>query len=419
MAFLADYEALAGQDGAQVDLLHEWIGTRGKEVFAELRRQRPVLVTPGPTVVTRYADVQEVLSRHKVFTVSGYAPKMDPVVGPYMLARDSTQINERDKGILQAMLLREDLPRVRRVVTRLAEAAIDDGLDDGRLDVVSQLSRKVPVELCGEYFGFPGPDVATMMRWSRTANLNFFFNLAGDRQTHENAVRVGEEMRQHLGELVARRRAEMERGEERDDVLGRLLTAHFPAVLGFDDERIVANVMFLLIGGVETVSGAIVLALDELLRRPQELAAAQRAARDDDDASVAHHVWEALRLNPIFAFVVRTCEQDYTLASGTERETRIPAGTTVYASLASAGLDGAEVPVPEEFRLDRPEHHRNLHFGYGHHLCLCYYLSLVEVPEILKRLLRRPGLRRAAGDEGQIDTQGGPFAERLVVELAG
>ena len=49
-----------------------------------------------------------------------------------------------------------------------------------RWNVVSQLTRKVPVQLCGEYFGFPGPDLATMMRWSRTVNLNFFFNVANN-----------------------------------------------------------------------------------------------------------------------------------------------------------------------------------------------------------------------------------------------
>jgi cytochrome P450 len=174
--------------------------------------------------------------------------------------------------------------------------------------------------------------------------------------------------------------------------------------------------MFMLLGGVETVSGAVILALDELLRRPEPLAAATRAARDGDSAEVGRHVWEALRLNPIFAFVARVSIEDYTLASGTPRETRIPAGTLVYASLASAGLDGHEVPEPEEYRLGRPEHHLDMHFGYGHHLCLLYYLAQVEVPEIVARLLRR-GVRRAPGSDGQVDTQGGPFAERLIVEL--
>jgi cytochrome P450 len=412
MTFLEEYEA----SDAKVDLLHQWIGARAQELFAELREERPILVTPGPVLVTRYADVQEVLSRHKVFTVRHLATRIDDVVGPFMLGRDATTVNERDRGIMQAVLRREDLPRVRETVARLADLAIDEETEGGRMDAVSGLSRRVPVDLCGEYFGFPGPDRATMMRWSRTANLDFFFNLGNDPALHQPAVRCGEEMNAYLGELIAHRRAAIASGERRDDVLGRLLEAHLPDAIGFDDERITANVMFMLLGGVETVSGAVILALDELLRRPDALAAATRAARDADGAEVGRHVWEALRLNPVFAFVARQSVADYTLASGTERETRIPAGTLVYASLASAGLDGREVPAPEEYRLGRPEHHLNMHFGYGHHLCLLYYLSGVEVPEILARLLRR-GVRRAPGSDGQIDTRGGPFAERLIVEL--
>lgn len=412
MSFLSEYEA----SDAKVDLLHQWVGTRAKELFAELREERPILVTPGPVMVTRYPDVQEVLSRHKVFTVRHLAERMDGVVGPYMLGRDATVYNERDRGVMQAVLSRDDFPRVRETVARLADRAIEEGTRDGRFDVVPGLSRRVPVDLCGEYFGFRGPDRPTMMRWSRTANLDFFFNLGNDPALHDPAVGCGEEMRAYLGGLIAERRAGIAAGGRYDDVLGRLLETSFPDAVGFDDERIAANIMFMLLGGVETTSGAVILALDELLRRPEPLAAATRAARDGDSAEVGRHVWEALRLNPIFAFVARRSVEDYTLASGTERETRIPAGTLVYASLASAGLDGHEVPEPEEYRLGRPEHHLNMHFGYGHHLCLLYYMALIEVPEIVARLLRR-GVRRAPGSDGQIDTQGGPFPERLIVEL--
>lgn len=416
MSFLDAYDAPGLSDQARVDLLHEWIGTRAGELFAELRAERPVLVTPGPVLLTRYADVQEVLSRHKVFTVRHLAERIDDVVGPFMLGRDASVYNERDRGIMQAVLRREDFPRVRETVVRLADRAIDEETENGRMDVVTGLSRRVPVDLCGEYFGFPGPDRASMMLWSRTANLDFFFNLGNDPALHDPAVECGGEMRAYLGELIASRRAAIDAGERRDDVLGRLLEARFPDAIGFDDDRIVANVMFMLLGGVETVSGAVILALDELLRRPAELEAATRAARGGDSAEVGRHVWEALRLNPVFAFVARRSVEDYTLASGTDRETRIPAGTLVYASLASAGLDENEVPEPELYRLGRPEHHLNMHFGYGHHLCLLYYLSGVEVPEIVTRLLRH-GVRRAPGADGQIDTKGGPFAERLVLEI--
>ncbi|HEX2148933.1 MAG TPA: cytochrome P450, partial [Actinomycetota bacterium] len=69
-----------------------------------------ILKTPGFTLLTRFADVTEVLSREKVFTVRPYQPHMDPVVGPFMLARDATPLNWREKGIMQAVLMPEDLP---------------------------------------------------------------------------------------------------------------------------------------------------------------------------------------------------------------------------------------------------------------------------------------------------------------------
>ena len=61
MGFLATYDAL--QDPRQqLALLEEWIVQNPDGMFEELRAQRPVFVTPGPVVVTKYRDVLEVAS---------------------------------------------------------------------------------------------------------------------------------------------------------------------------------------------------------------------------------------------------------------------------------------------------------------------------------------------------------------------
>ena len=123
-----------------------------------------------------------------------------------------------------------------------------------------------------------------------------------------------------------------------------------------------------------------------------------------------------MRLNPTFQFLVRYTERDSTIAAGSDRAAVIPAGTTVYAAIGSAMLDESEVEDPESFRLDRPEPHLDLHFGYGHHRCLCYHLSRVQIPAMLGPLLRCDGLRPAEGPEGLVDMAGGPFPERLVLD---
>jgi len=385
--------------------------------FATLRRVRPILqVRGGPVFVTLFDDVQEVLSRPEVFTVKGYATKMDPSVGPYMLARDGTTLNDRDKGIMRAMLRREDLPQVRQSVARLAAAAVRGSARDGRLEVVSDLARKVPIQLTGEYFGFPGPDLATMMRWSRATQHDMFHNLENDAAVHAANVQAGAEMRTYLSKLLEQRRAELARDDSADDTLARLLKSHFPDSIGFDDERVLANMMGLLVGGVETTSQAIVQILDQLLDRPEQLAALRAAAQSGDDNAVYDLCWEALRFNPINPFVVRVCVVDYVLASGTARATSIAPGTTVLASTRSAMRDEHELDDPEQFRPGRPDYHY-MHMGYGLHTCLGDHVSTVQIPEVVKQLVLAANVSRVQGEEGRIDFQGGPFPERFVVAV--
>jgi hypothetical protein len=60
--------------------------------------------------------------------------------------------------------------------------------------------------------------------------------------------------------------------------------------------------------------------------------------------------------------------------------------------------------------------HEYLHFGHGLHECFGRFLNEATLHRILKPLLCRPNLRRAAGRDGRL-SKNGIFAERLVVEF--
>jgi len=409
-------EIVAALKAGAADVLKDQLEHHTDSFFATLRKVRPILHIPnGPVFVTLFQDVQEVLSRPEVFNVT-YAPKMDPSVGPFMLARDGGTINERDKGIMRAMLRREDLPRVRKTVAGLAEAAVREGRKDGRLEVVAAVSRKVPVQLTGAYFGFPGPDLASMLRWSRATQYDMFHNYTSDAAIHADNVRAGTEMKAYLAGLVAERRAAIDGGQVSDDVLTRLLKSHFPAEIEFGDERLIANMMGLLVGGIETTSQAIVQILDQFLDRPDALAQLKTAVAANDDATIFQACWEALRFNPINPFVARVCSASYEIAAGTPRATRVEPGTPVFPATRSAMRDEREIPNPDEFRLDRPAYHY-MHMGYGLHTCLGDHVSTVQVPEIVKQIVRAGDISRLDGPEGQIDVNGGPFPERFSIKL--
>ena len=166
-------------------------------VLGIIRNIRPNFAVPGkngPVFITRFQDVRESLERPEIFNVV-YGPMMDPSVGPFMLGRDNTTINQRDKGIMRALIQREDLPLIRSLVKQLTIETLKPHIQSGRVDVVKVLSRVVPVRLTGEYFGFPGPDIDSMLRWSFATQHDMFHNNTRDQRVHQENIRAGTEMK--------------------------------------------------------------------------------------------------------------------------------------------------------------------------------------------------------------------------------
>ncbi len=419
MTYLEQYDSLT-DDQAKVQLVTRWIQTDWRPFFKELREQRPIFVTPNFTLIARFADVTEVLASQRIFSVRLYAPHMDPVVGgPLMLSRDDMAVNWREKGIMQAVLRPEDLPRVRQLAGQFTDESLHEHSPDGHIEVVSRLGRYVPIRMCGDYFGFHGPDLETMYRWSKATQCDMFKNLQNDPAVHEANIQAGREMLRYLEDLLGDKRAAIDKAGPNppQDTFSRLVRTHFPPELNFTDARILANVVGLLIGVGETTSQAIVQALAQILGRPHVKQEAIDAAREQNPDRFDRYVWEALRFDPINPLLFRYCESDYELAAGSTRRTIIPAGTMVFALTASAMFDEDVVPDPDSFILDRPgwPGFTGLHFGYGHHTCLGRHVGSAMIPEVIRRVLLLPSVRLLPPPDGTIDFQGGPFPERFVI----
>jgi cytochrome P450 len=97
------------------------------------------------------------------------------------------------------------------------------------------------------------------------------------------------------------------------------------------------------------------------------------------------------------------------------RARTIPKGRPVLAATRSAMFDSAKIFAPQEFRSDRPDDNY-LHFGFGPHTCFGRYINMVQVPGILKPVLRLAGLRRAPGPAGAL-AMAGPFPSSMTVEF--
>ena len=420
-------EAVAGEQAIAADFadlkeafeqrFQAWISNPRvlRELFGGLRAVKPIFVAPRLAVVSSYADVLDALSDDESFSVTEiYAAKMQATSGAFILGMENTPQYQREASILRRAARREDLPRIRAFVAECADQLLAAAEPAGRIDAVGGYSRLVPVRLVQHYFGVPGPDEPTLLRWLQTIFHEIFLNLANDAKIREAAAVSSREMSAYLNSLIGQRKTEIAGGQSlRDDFLTRLLKMQQDPTTALDDDGIRRNIGGVIAGAVDTTSKAIAHAVDQLLQRPDALHAAQQAAAADDDPLLAAHVFEALRFNPQNPILLRHCRKARVLGRGTSRETQIPEGITVCLGTLSAMFDPADLVAPEEFRVSRPAHHY-IHFGHGMHTCFGEHVNRVQVPEVIKRLLRLKGLRRAPGPEGELQYDG-PFPSKMVV----
>jgi cytochrome P450 len=420
VSVLGELEDLGRRIGADVERfvhegeqeLKEHFVVHPQPLFALLRMLKPVLVIHEIAIVTRYADVLAVLSDDDAFGVEPYGMKMRALAGDFILGLDDSLQYEREVSILRLAAPRSDIPALASFVTQQAERLVTEAAaSDGLLDVV-ELAKEVAARLFARWFGTPDADVRSLIEWTMPMFDDIFFNVTNDQQIHAAAERAVAQLRPYLeGAVAARKRG----GGSQQDVLGRLLELQASPATAMSDAQIATNLIGMVVGFIPTVATAMPLAIDALLARPEALAGAQRAANADDEEGVRQYVWEAMRLAPFAAGVLRRTRTDALVAADTHHATHIPAGTLTLAATQSAMLDGDAIEDPDSFRIGRPACDY-VHFGAGLHHCFGRFANDMQLALIAKALLRQPGLARAPGEQGTLIREG-PYAKSLLVSV--
>jgi cytochrome P450 len=380
-------------------------------VFALLRRWWPIAHLGKTYLVTRHDDVREVFLADADFPVP-YADKLDVIMGgqPFFLGMDDGPDYRRDTEAMRLALRRDDLAG-RLMPATLARAGALVDAAGGRLEVVD-MARSVTFEVLCDYFGVSAPQGGDLRIWA-TRLFEFQFADGGNDPALRREVDVvAPALRAHVDGLIAARRAG---GAPRDDVLGRCLAFQAAGRPGFSDLQIRSALIGFIVGGLPQPPMVVPQALDQLLRRPTALLAAQCAARQGDAGLLRRLVFEALRFDPLAPALMRGTRRDHLLAPGTRRATLVPAGAAVMVAFSSAMMDARRVADPARFRADRPACD-TLHFGHGLHTCFGLHINQALIPLMLLPLLARPGLRRSPGADGRLAKQG-VFARSLWVDV--
>lgn len=453
--YLKEYDAAA--DDQKYRLARGWMKSEPLAFFQQLREERPILVTPECTLVTLYSDLTDVMEIPKVFTVDLYKPKMgvtDTEVG-YLMAHDDDALHYREKSLMQGLLNRDDLPRVRALVAKTAKKILDNA--GGSIEVVNQYCRMVPAHLVQDYFGLDGVSRDDLIEWSYWNQYDAFHNQPFDLNPPEQFqyivkkhAEVTEKLVCYIGVLMVRKLIAVKIGNamrmmlaplrlirnlvcrllgctpaakpSKDDMVKRMLRSTFAKEVDFPITRVSVNAGGLLIGAIETTSQAVAQVIEFfLVRRPDLLTEVKQKAALADPAAFDSMVWEALRFVPISPYMFRQASADYAIAKGTARETEIRARTNVLLISQSAMFDPYAYEKAETFNPNRNWYH-HFNFGFGSHECLGKYIGMVMIPEMVRQIIlrdkiaaegkigRRNGTLYGAGPGSGID---GPFPEEF------
>lgn len=391
--------------------LKTWSENNLPLIFSILRNTIPILNLKDFALVTRFDDVQEVLSRPNVFGVT-YAQKMGIVTGGdnFFLGMNDTATYTRDVSNMRLAVRRDDVESIiAPMITQFSNDIISNS--SGTLDLVKDLAGIVPAQFVGEYMGIPGPSKTELIEWT-TYMFQYLFFPNNPEDVDNKAIEYAAKTREYLDGLIASRK---ESKHESDDIISRCLELQKANVPGMSDVDIRNNLIGIIIGAVPTTSKSVALVMDYLFNNPKLLAKAQESANKGELEVIKQYVLESLRFNSFGAGVFRIANEDYTIAKGSFRSKKIKKGTTLLVATQSAMLDGRQVSSPINFKLDRPDYHY-MHFGYGMHTCFGQYINLVQIPIIVSSILKCKNLRRADGEAGKIKFRG-PFPESLTINF--
>jgi cytochrome P450 len=398
------------------DLVGGFADKASAEGFEVMRDHNPIVSLPGGvTIVALHEDVVEVLGDPARFTAHLYGPKMEAITGPFILGVDDTPLYHHDHAAMDRAVTREDMPRLASAMYETAQELVAAHRDDGEIDVVSQLAEPALDHVIADYFGTPGPDTATQVRWARNVFQELFINVGNLPTVRDRAQADAAQWRPHLDGLIDARKAQLQDGEDvPDDVLTRLLRYQDEGEPNFHDIAIRHNILGNITGWIPTISNAFPRIVDELMRQDQ-MEGAQEAARGGDRELVAAYCFEASRFNPQNFALLRHVPADTKIAAGTDRETTVKAGSTVFAATLSAMHDERAIDEPDAFRTDRPWSDYML-FGYGLHTCYGQQIVRAQLPALATALFEGPALKRAHGGDGRLQFEG-PFPSGLTVRF--
>jgi cytochrome P450 len=354
--------------------------------YRRLREAKPVHRTMGMWVITRHADVREIL-RDRTAS-AGLIPQLVSQQASRLAGRDVARIERlgrkslvftdnpdhaRLRGLVNRVFTAAAVAKLRPRVTEIAERLVRRAWEAGGMDAVTDFAAPLPVAVLSDWMDLPDDLRDRVGGW--THDIRFL--LEPGQMKAEDFARVCEVVdvfADALAGVLARRRR-----RPGDDLVSQLLAAGTGGGDRLTDEELVFVCMMCFVAGNETTKSLIGNGLLALLRHPGEQDRLRRRPE-----LVRGAVGEALRYDSPLQLTKRRATRD--LPVGGEL---IRVGDQILLCLAAANRDPAVFDRPDDFDITR-DTRGHLAFGHGMHGCLGGMLAELQAEVAFAALHRRP-----------------------------
>ena len=325
----------------------------------------------GAWVVTRHADIANILRNPRVFSSSGKTGVDDPSRIIILVNDDPPRHTER-----RALVQRPMTRRLNGDLDAWIERRVDqllDAVDPESVEAMGDFAVGLPVSVITHLLGIPDEDSHRFMRMRSPQR--------GQTQPEREAEFT--EIVGYLRRLVAERRR-----NPRDDLISELF-AHDRHGPSLQEWEIIGLCITLLVAGNETTSNLIANLLNILAGEP-DLWRRLRTERE----LVQGVIEEVVRWQSPTQTIFRTTTEATEIGG-----TRIPAGSVIALGIGAANRDPRVFANPDEMDLVR-DVRDHLGFGSGAHYCIGAPFSRLETEKLIHAMLDRydriePGDARA------------------------
>jgi cytochrome P450 len=351
-------------------------------LFRRLRDEDPVHWDPflHTWVVTRYADVQEVLhtfsaerthtpEKLKAMGLSHMSPIAQLMV-QQMLFMDPPQ-HTRLRKLASHAFTPARVAALRSHIREIVGRLLDSVENDYHMDVIADLAEPLPAIVTAEMLGVPVSDRDQLKGWSAD-----FAEMLGNFQHNPDRVprmlRTVHDMTTYFHDAIGQ-----QRDHPREGLVHSLMTAELDGDR-LTDAEVVATSIVTMVGGQETTTNLIGNGVLTLLRNVDQMERVR-----SDLSLIPSAVEEMLRYESPSQHTGRLAPIDGELGGKTIRK-----GQAVMAVMAAANRDPERFPDPDRFDVCR-EDNRHLAFGYAAHFCFGAALARIEGQEAFEAMLRR------------------------------